>query len=240
VAWPPAASECGSPVGRLELERMFDGHVVVLTAPIDAAATEALGVHEAAIVARSVAKRRNEFATARRLAREALAHFGVANFELIHDSNRAPIWPLGISGSLSHCSTSAFAAVGRRDEAGTLGIDVEDRPTLPEELWPLVLVKEELVFLDGVSPADRGRLALVIFSAKESLYKAQYPRTHEFMDFFDVRVDVTGTSRDPRFEGTLSCAFQRDVGSFDADTVVPGRFRELGPSRAVVTTVQIR
>jgi len=221
-----------------ELEGMFDGEVVVLTSTIDVSAVASLGAREAALVARAVDKRKNEFATARVLARKALARFGVTEFEILHDEKRAPVWPQGIAGSLSHCRTRAFAAIGRRDEIGTLGIDVEDRATLSEDLWSHILLTEERVFLQTVPEAIRGRLALVIFSAKESLYKAQYPRSRTFMDFADLRVSFVQS--DGAVSGTLACEFQCTVGPFPAGTVVTGRFREVGAESSLVTTVQIR
>lgn len=221
------------------LEGMFDGNVVALSSRIDPADCESLGSNEAAIVAQAVAKRRHEFATGRRLAREALARFGVTGFELLRDSNRAPVWPAAIAGTLSHGATMAFAAVGLRDEVGTLGIDAEERLELGTQLWPLVLRAEERAALECLPVDDRGRTALVIFSAKESLYKAQYPRSHEFMEFSDLRVDIAETDAVAGGQGELTCVFQRNVGPFAMGAIARGRFRALGPGGGVLTAVQI-
>ena len=222
------------------LEGLFDGDVVVLSAPIDPAAVESLGERERELVARAVAGRRHEFATARRLARQALARLGITGCEILRDANRAPVWPEGIAGSLSHCGTRAFAAVGRSAEVGTLGIDAEDRAELPESLWSYVLRPEERAFVAGRAAAQRGRLALVIFSAKESFYKAQYPHTQTILEYSDVRVELEPSRAPAGLEGTLSCVVQRDVGPLRTGTVVPGRFRDLAPEGIVVTAAQIR
>lgn len=235
-----AASAADSPVIVEKLEGLFDGAVLVLTSPIDAGAVRLIGPREAALIAAAAPKRRNEFATARKLARQALADLGLSNFEILHDSMRAPLWPHGIAGSLSHCGKRAVAAIGYRNRVGTLGIDTEDRPILPEELWPLVLTPEEQRFLAGLPAAQRGSLALILFSAKESLYKAQYPRTRQFMDFSELRVELVRIDREPHIEGTLSCIFIRGVGPFTASSCVPGRFRVLPGDGTVVTAVQIR
>jgi 4'-phosphopantetheinyl transferase EntD len=222
------------------IQGFFDDGVVVLTSPIDPTATEHLSTREAALVARAVPKRRNEFATARVLAREALALFGIRDAEILHDAKGAPVWPEGIAGSLTHCTKRALVAVGRSEAIGMLGIDAEDRPALPYELWPRILTPEELRSLEAVPESHRGRIALVMFSAKESLYKAQYPRTHEFMEFADARIDALRVEPGSVLCGTFTCVFERDVDSFRRGTQVAGRFRDVGTESTVVTAVQIR
>ncbi len=216
---------------------MFDEEVVLLSAPLRAEDLLDLGPAEAALVARAAAKRRVEFASARRLARAALAHFGLGRVEIPSAEDRAPIWPEGFSGSLSHSDTRAFAAVGRRDRVGTIGVDAEDRRELPRELWDRILVPQELDQLSTWPPDEQGRIALVVFSLKEAFYKAQYPRSSTFMDFPDVRVEL-GTPKGGARAGRLDCVFQRSVGPFRAGTIVPGRFR--WATSTLVTTAQIR
>jgi len=222
-----------------EVDGVFDERVVLLTSRIDLADVERLSPNEAAIVAGAVEKRRREFATGRRLAREALSRLGVEGFELLRDANHAPIWPACISGSLSHCSTTAVVAAGRRGEVGTLGIDVEERVLLGEDVWPAVLRPEERGLLDTVPAPARGRLALAMFCAKESLYKAQYPRTRRLMSFADVRVDIVQVDRTPRLHGTLACVFQTDIGEFAAGDVISCRFQQM-TAGMLLATVQIR
>jgi 4'-phosphopantetheinyl transferase EntD len=222
------------------IQGLFDDDVVVLTSTIDAAAVELLSPREAALVARAVAKRRNEFATARVLAREALTLFGIADAEILHEAKGAPVWPRGIAGSLTHCTRRALVAVGRAEAVGTVGIDAEDRAVLPAELWSRILTPGELRFLQTIPASERGRVALVMFSAKESLYKAQYPRTHLFMEFADARIDAMRVEPGDVVRGTFACVFERDIGSFRAGTSVPGRFQEVGSEGTVVTAVQIR
>ena len=76
----------------------------------------------------------------------------------------------------------------------------------------------ELAWL-SVQPEDiRGRLARLIFSAKESAYKLQYTMTGEILDFsaFEVTPDLeTG-----QFEATLT----RDVAQFPSRSQFAGRF----------------
>lgn len=198
-----------------------DDRVIVLTSPIDPADLDTLADAEAALVARAVEKRRREFATGRALAREALARLGVRGFALLNGDDRAPIWPEGIAGSISHCDTRAFVAVGRRAEVGTLGVDVEHRAGLKRELWRMTLRDEEIAWLDRAGDEAQLELALAIFSAKEALYKAQYPVSSTYMGFMELSVDLDARAR------TLRCTFQNDVLPFRAGEVVTGRFRKV-------------
>jgi 4'-phosphopantetheinyl transferase EntD len=90
----------------------------------------------------------------------------------------------------------------------------------------------------------RGRMALVLFSAKEALYKAQYPRTTTFMGFHELHVAITSDVRDPS-RGTLRCTFQNDVGALDREgfaraSIANGRFQlDATPGAEVLTSVFI-
>ena len=66
---------------------------------------------EEALLLRAVSKRRNEFALSRTCARRALANIGVAPCSILRTSDRAPIWPSGIVGSITHCKSYTAAAV---------------------------------------------------------------------------------------------------------------------------------
>jgi len=218
-----------------EVDGLFEKGVVVLAGSIDLNAATELGAAERALVARAVDKRRNEFATVRALARRALARFDVASCEILHDADGVPVWPVGMAGSLSHCDTRGFAALGRSDEVGSLGIDAEDLRPLPHDLWPLVLRPDELRDLEALPVDERGRAALVIFSAKESLYKAQYPRSRVFLEYSDVRVDQLEIGRTA---GRFRCSLQREASPFPSGSAFTGRFREL--DAVIVTAIQIR
>ena len=129
---------------------------------------------------------------------------------------------------------SAYGTRSARSE-----IDAEEHPELDPELWPLVLRPEEREGLKAWPAAERGRLALIVFSSKESLYKAQYPRSGQFMEFFDVHVEVVRTGGMIATVGEMVCRFRRDVGPFGVGAAFRGRFRELGADAGILTGVQI-
>ena len=66
---------------------------------------------EEALVAGAVTKRREEFAAGRNAARAALAGLGPPPCPLLRAGRRAPAWPQGIVGSITHCSGFCCAVV---------------------------------------------------------------------------------------------------------------------------------
>jgi 4'-phosphopantetheinyl transferase EntD len=217
----------------ISCEQLFglfpDSGVYVLTSAVDDAAFSFISQPEAACIADAVPKRRREFATARALAREGLERFfGLHDFNLLNDRNRAPIWPPGITGSLSHSSTRAWVALVDASY-GTIGIDGENRDGLERRLWHLILCNEEIAYLENLGTSIQERRALVIYCAKEALYKAQFPLTQKFVDFkaAQVRLDE---------DGSLRCILQRDFEPLQTGFAARGCWSE---ELEVLTTVSI-
>src|SRR5918999_6186071 len=71
---------------------------------------------EAAAVANAVAERRREFGTVRHCARKALRQLGVPAVPILPDVDRAPRWPVGVVGSMTHCTGYRAAALARSAE----------------------------------------------------------------------------------------------------------------------------
>ena len=119
-----------------------------------------------------------------------------------------PLWPDGISGSITHSGTQAMAVVVRERQA-LIGIDCE--AILPEnearEIKDGIIdVQEEPVLSRSGYPFA---LALtLVFSAKESLFKALFPRVQAYMGFDSARV----TKLDDK---TLTLALTRQLAGFN-------------------------
>jgi len=187
---------------------------------------------EAAII-RAVPKRRNEFATVRHCARLALASLGVDPVALVPSERGAPSWPPGVVGSMTHCDGYRAAAVARETDLRTIGIDAEPHGPLPDNVLHLVSRAAERRHLDELFAAaptiawDRA-----LFSAKESVYKAWFPVTREWLDFSDAHVTF-----DP-YDGTFDVAILRTpAGGADLGRV-RGRWTVVGNiiATAVVVT----
>jgi len=148
------------------------------------------------LVANVIEGRRREFVTARRCAREALVKLGQAPVAIRSGPKREPQWPAGLVGSITHTTGFRAAAVAPRSVLASVGIDTEQNDPLPDGVEELVTVPGEPEMLAALARAFPvtcwGRL---LFSAKESIYKAWYPLTGRWLGFEDARltIDPTGT-----------------------------------------------
>ncbi|MCW3815063.1 4'-phosphopantetheinyl transferase superfamily protein [Micromonospora sp. DR5-3] len=179
---------------------MIEALLPPVAVPVEAfsdLADEAPFPGEEDLVARAVETRRREFVTARRCAREALARLGHAPAPIRSGPRREPVWPAGVVGSITHCAGYRAAAVGRDTELASLGIDAEPHAPLPDGVAAVVTVASEPELLRRLGDADPGvHWDRLLFSAKESVYKAWYPLTGRWLGFEDAELSVepaTGT-----------------------------------------------
>src|SRR5689334_18679792 len=122
---------------------------------------------EAAQLGRAVEKRVREFTTARTCARRALGKLGLPAAPILRGPNRAPSWPPGVVGSITHCRGYRAAAVALQRDVLTVGIDAEVHEGLPAGVLGQVAVDRERAWLaeaPGGVHWDR-----LLFSAKESV-----------------------------------------------------------------------
>lgn len=147
---------------------------------------------EWAQVQQAVPKRQHEFCAGRHLARAALQKLGVGRHVLLNDRDRAPVWPAGVVGSITHTGTRRRGWCGvlaaHSHEFRSVGIDVELDEGLERQVWHRVLLPSEIEDVETVKPAEQGRIAKLLFSAKECFFKLQYPLTRSYVDFLEVRV----------------------------------------------------
>jgi 4'-phosphopantetheinyl transferase EntD len=158
---------------------------------------------EEPLIAKSVAKRRNEFITVRYCARAALRELGVAPVPILKGEKGEPCWPDGIVGSLTHCEGYRGAAVGRQGEVRSVGIDAEPHDVLPEGVLDAISLPAERAELSALPPGlhwDR-----ILFCAKEATYKAWFPVTRRWLGFEDAHItfDVDDTGASGRFESRI-------------------------------------
>jgi 4'-phosphopantetheinyl transferase EntD len=151
---------------------------------------------EEPLIAKSVAKRRNEFITVRHCAREALSVLGIAPVPILKGEKGEPRWPDGIVGSLTHCEGYRGAVVGRGVQVRSVGIDAEPHDVLPKGVLEAISLPKERAQLQTMPVGlhwDR-----ILFCAKEATYKAWFPVTQRWLGFEDAHitfdVDATGTA----------------------------------------------
>lgn len=144
----------------------------------------------------SVHKRQAEFFFGRWAARQALAPLGLAHFTVKTGAAREPVWPPGILGSITHNHRYAAAVALRHAEQAGIGIDLEEvvEAEMQEILATTVVSAPELAFLSALAvKLDFNVLLTLIFSAKESFFKAAYNLVGSYFDFDAMtilRVDV--------------------------------------------------
>lgn len=162
---------------------------------------------EEAIVSRAVEKRRREFTTARACARSALAELiGAAPGAILAGPRGEPCWPEGVVGSITHCEGFRGCAVARASALATIGIDAELDAPLPDGLLADIALPEERERLRVLGREQPGlNWDRLLFSAKESVYKAWFPLAGRWLGFEDADLTL-----EPR------------RGSFEARLLVPG------------------
>jgi 4'-phosphopantetheinyl transferase EntD len=166
-----------------------------------AAPRELLSAPELACVSHCAHQRIERFAAGRLCARLALEALGITGFSLLRAPDRQPLWPEGVTGSITHTAGYAAAVVARRGALSSLGIDSEVVAEVHEGLWPGITAPGELAQLRALPGAAGRAHAAVLFAAKEAFYKSQYPLTGEWLRFDDVVIEIAaaGSGETGRF-----------------------------------------
>ncbi|HKT84231.1 MAG TPA: 4'-phosphopantetheinyl transferase superfamily protein [Solirubrobacterales bacterium] len=186
------------------LERILPPPAVVVSSEGDREVE--LFPEEEEALGRAVEKRRREFVTARACAREALSRLGLPAQPIPVGARGAPVWPAGIVGSITHCAGYRGCAVARASELLTLGIDAEPDEPLPPGVLGDIALAEEQDWIEEARAAEPGRSwDRLLFSIKESVYKAWFPLTGSWLGFEDAAVSI-----------------DRTTGTFSARLLVPG------------------
>jgi 4'-phosphopantetheinyl transferase EntD len=187
----------------------------LFSAPVAVAAVRLTGqVHamfpeEARSVASAVRKRRIEFSAGRYCARIALSQLGFPPLAIASGADRAPIWPAGAIGSISHDDALCVAVAARCDVLESVGVDIERVDAVDAELAGDILRQDERS-ADGAL-LESGVDALTLhFCLKEAAYKAFYPLHRQVIGFHEMRIGLT------------------DHGGFHAEALVSGAPRFVG------------
>src|SRR5262249_35628198 len=169
--------------------------VIRVLLPARVAAAEVIGddpnatllPEEQAALGQVIEQRRRQFTLGRACARRALAERGLPLTPVRRGPKREPRWPAGVVGSITHCRGYAAAAVASQADLAALGVDAEEDGPLPRGVLRLVATEEERAWLAEVAvaglPWDR-----ILFSAKESVFKAWYPLASRWLGFQDAVV----------------------------------------------------
>ncbi|MGK5445767.1 4'-phosphopantetheinyl transferase family protein [Micromonospora sp. URMC 105] len=192
---------------------------VVVAGPADWAG-ELLPAEQAGLGARAVESRRRDYTAGRVCARRAMAELGLPALPVPAAADRAPTWPAGLVGTITHTRGYCAAAVARATDVRSVGMDAERHRELNEGVRRLICRPEEEEHCARL-PAGTS-WPLVLFSAKETVYKVWHPVVGSWLDFQDATVELdpdagTFTARiDPVRVAAATVA--------DPPSVVTGRF----------------
>lgn len=158
----------------------------------------------------AVPRRQAEFAAGRHAARAAFVQLGQPAPPLPMAPDRAPVWPAGWTGSISHSATACLAAVGPAGLLAGIGLDLEPAEPIEPDLWPSLLCPAERATLDALAPPDRGLWVTRIFSAKEAAFKAQFARSRAVFGFEVLQITAQGRGFTAEFREAVAPFAQGD------------------------------
>ena len=153
------------------------------------------------------------FVCGRRCVRALQKQLDLPEFEL-PPGEFGPLWPSDLVGSISH-SREVVAATILRDAIG-VGIDIEHQGRLKVDAARRVATKEEYYRYSAVPDFDW----TLLFSAKESVFKAFSPLARRYIGFQEVELllDATTQSFSLRDSGSIidKRLFEKSVGHWSA------------------------
>jgi enterobactin synthetase component D len=164
--------------------------------------------------------RRQSFRAGRWCARRALGRAGYGGGTIGRDKHGAPNVAAPFVLSISHDTDIAAAVAATKCHSlEGIGVDVERTARVSGDLWVRLGAPLELELirdaLTGYASPDA-----ILFSSKESAYKALYPIVGRVLDFPDVHLEFF----EDRFVGRLAAPASR----FEAGFIIRGRFTNIG------------
>ncbi len=178
------------------LAELFPPGVVVHGGPVAGMELVPLFPEEAAAVNGACVERRRLYQAGRAHAHAALARLGAPVGPLPRRPDGAPDWPAGFVGAISHCADFCVAAAARTGDFAVLGLDVEIVTPLSDTVVKLITGAPERAWLNTQPASERHRSLVLIFSAKESLFKGLYARAGRAIGFDEAEIE-------PRADGTF-------------------------------------
>ena len=131
--------------------------------------------------------RRREFARGRACARLAMQKLGVRPLPLLRGRERQPLWPAALCGSITHCDGYCAAVVAHTRDMRTIGIDAEVIRAFGDVVLDRIALAGERAWMSGADA--RAPWAVLLFSAKESVFKAWFQVFESALDFSHVHID---------------------------------------------------
>ncbi|ALM92276.1 4'-phosphopantetheinyl transferase superfamily protein [Alteromonas stellipolaris] len=145
---------------------------------------EALNIEKPVELNSAVYKRQAEFLAGRYAAQQALKHINVPDKQVGRSIERAPVWPPGTIGSISHSDSIAICISSIRQKHIALGVDIEPIMSLgvANDVHRLVMSNNERKYFNTLA-MNESEAVTFVYSAKESLFKAIFQFIPQYLDF---------------------------------------------------------
>jgi enterobactin synthetase component D len=172
-------------------------------------------------IVRAIPKRQYEFLLGRLAAEVLLVEIGVpCEASWVQTSGRQPVWPSGITGSISHSKDMVAVSIcHKKYRVQSIGIDIEslDQHASAIKAITACFTNQERERLDQI---ENG--LIIGFSVKEALYKCLYPISGLFFDFLDAEILYVDT-----INQHIGCVLHRSLGAgLNSGSCFRGDFRE--------------
>ena len=173
------------------LPNPFPDHISFCLLPIHSTSNQKLHPAEENYFSQlSSVSRKEHYRSGRICAGEVLSKLGARGQPVLRDpQTREPLWPEGISGAITHSGNWAAAAAGKTSEVSGIGIDLEDlERQVDSRISRHVCIPEEQKWLQECGEDFLEQYLKIIFSAKESIFKAFFPYSRTYLHFHDARI----------------------------------------------------
>ncbi len=173
------------------LPNPFPDHISFCLLPIHSTSNQKLHPAEENYFSQlSSVSRKEHYRSGRICAGEVLSKLGARGQPVLRDpQTREPLWPEGISGAITHSGNWAAAAAGKTSDVLGIGIDLEDlERQVDSRISRHVCIPEEQKWLQECGEDFLDKNLKIIFSAKESIFKAFFPYTRTYLHFHDARI----------------------------------------------------
>lgn len=173
------------------LPNPFPDHISFCLLPIHSTSNQKLHPAEENYFSQlSSVSRKEHYRSGRICAGEVLSKLGARGQPVLRDpQTREPLWPEGISGAITHSGKWAAAAAGKTSDVSGIGIDLEDlERQVDSRISRHVCIPEEQKWLQECGEDFLEQNLKIIFSAKESIFKAFFPYTRTYLHFHDARI----------------------------------------------------
>lgn len=148
------------------------------------------GIYFPAEIGRAFVKRKAEFFAGRYCAKRSLSLLDGTIADIHISPQRYPLWPVHVVGSISHSGNQAIAVTARKVDMRGLGVDIQyevDSTTCKAIKNQIIFGNEEEIILK-CDEINIKTLFTIVFSAKESFFKAAFAEVGRYFDFSAVSV----------------------------------------------------